>query len=145
MFGKMALPNQYFAGQVGSKFIISLRDANKILGVKCPKCNKVYVPPREYCEKDFTKLTENWVELGNEGVIKNYTVVNYNDRHLPRKAPYVLALIQVDGADTSFAHIVEGPDMSEVKIGMKVKAVFATKTTNTIRDIDHFEPVLGTK
>ena len=30
MFGKMALPNQYFAGQVGSKFIISLRDANKI-------------------------------------------------------------------------------------------------------------------
>lgn len=144
-FGKMALPNQYFAGQVGSKFIISLRDANKILGVKCPKCNKVYVPPREYCEKDFTKLNENWVELGNEGVIKNYTVVNYNDRHLPRKAPYVLALIQVEGADTPFAHIVEVPDMSEVKIGMKVKAVFATKTTNTIRDIDHFEPVLERK
>jgi len=146
MFGKMALPNQYFAGQVGSKFIISLRDENKILGVKCPKCNKVYVPPREYCEKDFTRLTENWVELSNEGVIKNYTVVNYNDKHLPRKAPYVLALIQVDGADTPFAHIVEGQqDISEVKIGMKVKAVFAKKTTNTIRDIDHFEPVLEPK
>ena len=145
MFGKMALPNQYFAGQVGSKFIISLRDANKILGVKCPKCKKVYIPPREYCEKDFTKLSENWVELGNEGVIRNYTVVNYNDKHLPRRAPYVLALIQVDGADTPFAHIVDGPDMTEVKIGMRVKAVFAVKTTNTIMDIDHFEPVLGTK
>jgi len=51
MTGKMALPNQYFAGRVGSKFLIALRDENKILGVRCEKCNKVFVPPREYCEK----------------------------------------------------------------------------------------------
>ena len=141
MFGKMALPNQYFAGRVGSKFIISIRDAKKILGVKCPKCDKVYIPPREYCEKDFTKLDENWVELGNEGVITNYTIVNYNDKHLPRRAPYILALIKVDGADTPFTHIVEGIEPERVEIGMRVKAVFAEKTTNTILDLDHFEPV----
>lgn len=139
--GKMALPNQYFAGRVGSKFIIALRDSRKILGVKCPKCNKVYAPPREYCERDLTKLDENWVELGDEGVITNFTVVNYNDKHLPRKAPYVLALIKVDGADTPFVHIVEGIDSEKVTIGMRVKAVFADVSTNTIRDIDHFEPV----
>lgn len=141
MPGKMALPNQYFAGSVGSKFIISLRDANKILGVKCPKCNKVYVPPREYCEKDLTKLTDNWVELGNEGVITNYTVVHYNDRHLPKKAPYILALIKVDGADTPFIHVVEGIAYEEVKVGMKVKAVYAKDAVNTMLQIDHFEPV----
>lgn len=141
MSGKMALPNQYFAGRVGSKFIISLRDEQKILGVKCSQCNKVYVPPREYCEKDLTKLDENWVELGNEGVISNYTVVNYNDKHLPRRAPYILALIKVDGADTPFTHIVEGIDAEQVQIGMRVKAVFASETTNTILDIDHFEPI----
>jgi uncharacterized OB-fold protein len=28
-----------------------------------------------------------------------------------------------------------------VHVGMKVKAVFAEKTTNTIMDLDHFEPV----
>lgn len=141
MPGKMALPNQYFAGRVGSKFIISLRDSKKILGVKCPKCDKVYVPPREYCEKDLTKLDENWVELGIEGVITSYTVVNYNDRHLPRKAPYVMAMIKVQGADTAFAHIVEGIDPGQVFTGMKVKAVFAEKSPSTILDIDHFEPV----
>ncbi len=139
--GKMALPNQYFAGRVGSKFIISLRDAKKILGVKCNKCNKVYVPPREYCEKDLEKLDENWVELGNEGAITNYTVVNYSDKHLPLKAPYILALIKVDGADTPFAHIVLGLAPEDVKVGMRVKAVYAAETTNSIRDLDHFEPV----
>jgi uncharacterized OB-fold protein len=141
MTGKMALPNQYFAGRVGSKFIIALRDENKILGVKCEKCDKVFVPPREYCEKCLSKLDENWVELSNEGVITNYTVVNYNDKHLPRKAPYILALIKVDGADTPFPHIVGGIDAEDVRVGMKVKAVFAEKTTNTILDIDHFEPL----
>ena len=139
--GKMALPNQYFAGRVGSKFIISLRDSRKILGVRCPECSKVYVPPLEYCEKDMTRIAENWVELGNEGLITNYTVVNYDDRHLPRKAPYILAMIKLDKADTPLVHIVEGIEGGQVKIGMRVKAVFSDKTTDTIRDIDHFEPV----
>ncbi len=141
MTGKMALPNQYFAGRVGSKFIIALRDEHKILGVRCETCNKVFVPPREYCEKCLEKLDENWVELSNEGVITNYTVVNYNDKHLPRRAPYILALVKVDGADTLFPHIVEGIDVEDVKVGMRVKAVFAEETTNTILDLDHFEPL----
>jgi len=139
--GKMSLPNQYFAGRVGSKFIIALRDEKKILGVRCPECGLVYCPPREYCDVDMTKLDENWVELASEGVIANFTIVNYNDKHLPRKAPFVLALIKLDGADTPVGHIVEGIDPAQVRIGMRVKAVFAQKTTNTIRDIDHFEPI----
>ena len=141
MFGKMVLPIQYFAGRVGSRFIISLRDERKIRGVKCPVCNKVYVPPREYCEQDFTKLDENWVELSNEGVVTNYTVVRYNDKHLPFKAPYVLALIKLDGADTPLTHILAGIEPEQVQIGMRVQAVFADKTTNTILDIAHFAPL----
>jgi hypothetical protein len=139
--GKMALPIQYFAGSVGSRFIISLRDSKKILGVKCPKCSKVYVPPREYCEKDLTRLDENWVELANEGTVTSYTIVNYFDEHLPKKPPYILAMILVDGADTPFVHIVEGIELEQAKTGMRVKAVFADKTTDTILDIDHFAPI----
>jgi len=59
-------------------------------------------------------------------------------KHLPRKAPFVLALIKLDGADTSFMHILEECPIEEVKTGMKVEAVFAKETTNTILDIDHF-------
>jgi uncharacterized OB-fold protein len=141
MFGKMVLPVQYFAGRVGSRFIISLRDDRKILGVRCPDCNKVYVPPREYCERDLAKLDENWVELGNEGVVTNYTVVRYNDKHLPFKAPYVLAQIKLDGADTPLTHILADVEPDQVQIGMRVKAVFAQKPTNTILDMAHFAPL----
>ena len=140
MDGKMALPYSYFAGRVGSNFITTIRDQKKIMGVKCPKCNKVYVPPRQVCEKDFTDLRENWVDLKNNGEVTNFTVVRYDDKHLPRKAPFVLAMVKLDGADTPFVHILEGVKPDDVNIGMKVEAVFAEEPTNTILDIDHFEP-----
>jgi len=139
--GKLALPYQYFAGRTGSKFLISLRDKKKILGVKCKKCDKVFVPPRQTCERCFENISNNWVELSDTGEIVNFTVVRYTAKHLPRKAPFVLALIKLDGADTPVTHIVEGIAPDDVKIGLKVKAVFAKETTNTILDIDHFEPV----
>ncbi|MHB8092489.1 MAG: 3-keto-5-aminohexanoate cleavage protein [Syntrophales bacterium] len=138
--GKMALPYTYFAGRVGSKFITTIRDQQKIMGVKCPACNTVYLPPRQVCDKDFTDIRDNWVELSNTGTVINFTVVRYDDRHLPRKAPFVLALIQLDGAGTPFMHIVEECKIADVKVGMKVEAVFAKETTNTILDIDHFKP-----
>ncbi|MEW5945418.1 MAG: Zn-ribbon domain-containing OB-fold protein [bacterium] len=139
--GKLALPYQYFAGRVGSRFIISLRDGKRILGVRCDACGRVFVPPRQTCERCFSDLSEKWVELSDTGEIVNFTVVRYEDRHLPRKPPFVLALIRLRGADTPMAHIVEGVAPENVRIGMNVRAVFADKTTNCILDIDHFEPV----
>jgi uncharacterized OB-fold protein len=86
-------------------------------------------------------IRENWVELKNEGEVSNYTVVRYDDKHLPRKAPFILAMIKLGEADTPMVHILEGINPEEVKIGLKVKPIFAVQTTNTILDIDHFEPL----
>lgn len=138
--GKLALPYSYFVGRVGSTFITTIRDKKKIMGVRCKTCNKVFVPPRQTCEICFEDIRDNWVELKDTGEITNFTIIRYDDGHLPRKAPFVLALIKLDGADTPFAHIVEGIDLDKVSVGMRVKAVYATETTNTILDIDHFEP-----
>jgi len=139
--GKLALPYTYFAGRVGSTFITTIRDNHKIMGVKCPTCDKVFVPPRQTCERCQADIQNNWVELGNIGKVINYTIVRYDDKHLPRKAPFVLAMIQLDGADTPMVHILDEVDPDAVIEGMKVRAVFAEKTTNTILDIDHFAPV----
>ncbi len=138
--GKLALPYTYFAGRVGSTFITTLRDKQKIMGVKCKRCNKVFVPPRQTCERCMEDIRNNWVDLKSGGEVVNFTVVRYDDRHLPRKAPFVLGMIRLEGADSPMVHILEGVDPDQVKIGMKVKAVFSPKTTNTILDIDHFEP-----
>jgi hypothetical protein len=138
--GKIALPYTYFAGRVGSKFLTTIRDHKKILGIRCNKCRQVYVPPRQTCDVCLEDIRDNWVDVKNEGEITNFTIVRYQDRHLPKKPPYVLALIKLDGADTSLAHVVQGVALDKVKIGMRVRAVFAKETTNTILDIDHFEP-----
>lgn len=139
--GKLALPYTYFAGRVGSTFITTLRDQRKIMGVKCNACGKVFVPPRQTCERCMEDIRDNWVTLSNTGEVVNFTVVRYDDKHLPRKAPFVLAMIKLDGADTPMAHIVEGIEPEKMTEGLKVKAVFADQTTNTILDIDHFEPI----
>ena len=136
--GKLALPYQYFAGRTGSRFIISLRDEKRIMGVKCNTCSTVFTPPRSTCERCFADLTDNWVELKHTGTVTNFTVIRYEEPYQPVKPPYILGLIKLDGADTPFAHIVKGVPVSQMKTGLRVKAVFAKKTTSTIMDIDHF-------
>ncbi|MBI9091097.1 MAG: OB-fold domain-containing protein [Desulfobacterium sp.] len=138
--GKLALPYQYFAGSTGSRFIISLREEKKIKGLKCKKCNKVFVPPRSTCEVCFEDISDNWVELPNTGTVTGFTIVRYEEPHQPLKPPYITALVKLDGADTPFAHIVKGVALSQMKTGLRVEAVFAKKTTATIMDIDHFRP-----
>ena len=138
--GKLALPYTYFAGRVGSKFLTTIRDEKKIMGIKCNKCNKVFVPPRQTCDVCLEDIRDNWIDVQNTGEVTNFTVVRYDDKHLPKKAPYVLAMIKLDGADTSLVHVVEGIDVDKAKVGMKVQAVFAKETTSTILDIDHFKP-----
>ncbi len=138
--GKLALPYQYFAGQTGSRFIIALRDEKKIRGLKCEKCDKVFVPPRSTCEHCFTEISENWVDLKDTGTVTGFTVVRYEEPFQPVKPPYILALIKLDGADTPMVHIVQGIPFEEMKVGQKVKAVFAEETTSTIMDIAHFQP-----
>jgi uncharacterized OB-fold protein/acyl dehydratase len=139
--GKLALPYQYFAGKTGSRFIISLRDEHKIRGLKCEKCNKVFVPPRSTCDICFENIADKWVDVANTGTVTGFTIIRYEEPHQPVKPPYILGLVKLDGADTPIAHIVKGVALSKMRTGIKVKAVFAKKTTATIMDIDHFQVV----
>jgi 3-hydroxybutyryl-CoA dehydratase len=139
--GKLALPYQYFAGTTGSRFLTSLRDEKKIKGVRCEKCNKVFIPPRSTCERCFSHIADNWVELKDTGTVTGFTVVRYEEPHQPVKPPYIMALIKLDDADTPITHIVKGIPISKMKKGLKVKAKFAKKTTSTIMDIECFKPV----
>lgn len=141
--GKLALPYQYFAGTTGSRFLVDIRDEKKIKGLKCNTCNKVFIPPRSNCEVCFEDISENWVELKNTGTVTGFTIIRYEEPHQPVKPPYVLAQIKLEGSDTPITHIVKGVALSKVEIGMKVKAVFAKKSTSTIMDIDHFKPERG--
>ncbi len=140
--GKLALPYQYFAGRTGSKFLIAMRDENKILGQKCGQCGKVFVPARQTCERCFTDISQNWVDVGPGGEVTGFTVVRQAEPHQPITPPYILAMIKLDNADTPLTHIVRGVPASKMKEGLRVKPVFAKKrgAPNTILNIECFRP-----
>jgi hypothetical protein len=139
--GKMALPYQYFAGATGSKFIVALRDEKKILGVRCDKCAKTFIPPRQTCERCFSDLTNAWVEIESTGEVTGFTTIRYAEPYQPKQPPYVLALIKLDGADTPVAHILNCGDPANARIGMRVRAVFSNERKDNILEISHFEPM----
>ena len=106
-----------------------------------PKTGKVYVPPRQVDERDFTDLTADWVEVGPEGMVTGFTFVRYPEPYQPLPVPFGLALIRLDGADTSLTHVVRQQDLARLQVGGRVRAAFADKRTASILDIGWFEPV----
>lgn len=138
--GRLVMPYRYFAGTVGSRFLTALRDEQKIMGLKCPACHKVYVPPRLTCGACFRNMDE-WVEVKNQGTVLSYTAAHYPSPVHPAKEPVIYAIIQLDGADTGLTHIIGEADPVEVRIGMRVRAVFRDEREGNILDIRHFAPV----
>ena len=115
--GKLALPYTYFAGRVGSKFLTTIRDEKKIMGIKCNKCNKVFVPPRQTCDVCMEDIRDNWVDVQNTGEITNFTVVRYDDKHLPKEAS--LNFIDPDrdyNSNTATAKRTEGNAKSNISV-----------------------------
>jgi len=138
--GQIYIPNTYTAGGVGSKFLIALRDKKKIMGTRCPTCNRIYVPARSVCKDCFSQLDE-WVEVSDKGTLLTYTVYPQSSRVQPVEPPIVYGIIQLDGADTGIVHMLGEVDLEQLRIGMRVQAVFKEKREASILDIKYFKPL----
>ncbi|RJP27651.1 MAG: Zn-ribbon domain-containing OB-fold protein [Actinobacteria bacterium] len=144
--GEMAQPFRWTAGAYGSKFLTELRDNKKFVGVKCPKCGKVYVPPRRVCGPCYVELTE-LVPVSGEGEVVTYTVVSFGfvdpATGTQKPVPYGYAAIMLDGSDTVLLHFIDETDPEKITIGARVKAVFEEERTGSLLDIKHFELIRG--
>jgi len=137
---KINVPYHWWAGETASKFLVGLRDEQVIMGTKCGRCGKVYIPPRKACPVCFGGETE-WVKLSGEGTVVSFTVTRRQLASLPKKTPVIFALIKLDGADTAMLHYLGDVKPEDVKIGMRVKAKFAGERKARMQDIEHFAPV----
>jgi len=141
--GQIYIPNTYSAGATGSKFLIALRDKGKILGTRCTACNRVYVPARSVCTECFAQIDE-WVEVGDKGTVLTYSI-DYETKPVmqPVEPPVVYAVIQLDGADSGFVHMLGEVEPEKLSIGMRVQAVFKPKKERvaSILDIMYFKPI----
>jgi len=137
--GKLDIPYRYYAGPVATRFYDALEGERKILGLRCPACRKVFVPPRGTCGACFREM-DQWEEVGPGGELLNYTVVHYTEPIQPMPAPLVYGIIRLDGADTGLVHMLGELDPAAVRIGMRVTAVFASEPQGNILDIRYFKP-----
>jgi hypothetical protein len=137
--GQIALPYTWWVGEVGSRFLISLRDEAKIIGNRCSRCNTVYVPPRKNCGSCFEDI-DQYVELGDEGIVTAHTIVRFKYPVQPVDPPFAYALIHLDGADVGLVHIIKD-DLDKLKNGVRVRARFKDlhQRTGHILDIDSFQ------
>ena len=115
--------------------------AGKLLGQRCPACGKVYIPPRGACPTDGVPTSEE-VELPDTGIVTTFCIVNVPFLGQRITPPYVAAYVLLDGADIPLQHLVLGCEASEVRMGMRVRAVWKPESewSTTMRNIDHFEP-----
>ena len=138
--GQIYIPNTYSAGAVGSRFLIALRDKKRIMGTRCPTCNRVYVPARSICKDCYGQLDE-LVEVSDKGTLLTYTVCNQPNPVQPVESPVIYGIIQLDGADTGFVHMLGEIDPEQIRIGMRVQAVFKNEREASILDIKYFKPL----
>jgi len=141
---EMGMPYEWSVGLYGSRFFQELKEKRRFIGIKCPKCGKISVPPRRICGACFVPMDE-LIPLSDVGTLTAFSVVNYPfidpATGVQRPVPYTYGYIRMDGADNIFSHIINETDVSNLKVGMKVRAVFrdAGEMEGNIQDIRYFE------
>ncbi len=138
----MKMEYRYALGAYASRFFQELKDHGRLVGIRCPECERVYVPPRPVCGICFAE-TSDWVPVSDEGVLVGATVVR-----LPfidpmtgerRPVPYGMGIIRLDGASTAMYHFVDETDDAKLKVGRRVKARIRANRKGNMHDIECFE------
>jgi uncharacterized OB-fold protein len=122
---------EHAAGRAASRFLVALRDRQQLLASPCPACSRIFVPPRSFCEDCFVPTSDEWVEVGPEGVLESSTLVYAAFPGYDRDPPYAVAYVRPDGATTAIANYVSGLDLSNpdaaaaaLEVGTRMRAVF---------------------
>jgi uncharacterized OB-fold protein len=131
---------EHTASSGESEFLRGLAEG-RLLGQRCPACGKVYIPPRGACPTDGVPTADE-VELPDTGVVTTFCVVNVPFPGQRVKPPYVAAAVLLDGADIPFQHLILGCEASEVRMGLRVKAVWKPRDQwgTTAENIEYFQP-----
>jgi uncharacterized OB-fold protein len=96
-----------------------------ILGCRDPETGYTYATPRGH--DVYTGEPTDWVVLPNEGMIHAFTVCHFGSEEFLPQTPFVLILVELEGADTLFLGRLIGVDPDKASldwIGMKVKAQY---------------------
>ena len=131
---------QHTASLPESAFLRALEEG-KLLGNRTGKDGKVYFPAREVDAGTGQQLDE-FIELPDKGTVTTFAIINIPFAGQRIKPPYVAAYVLLDGADIPFLHLVTEIDAADVRMGMRVEAVWKPREEwgLGIDNIDYFRP-----
>ena|SRR3989338_8152873 len=141
-------PNAHYAWDTGigiGKYLQGLKEGI-IWGTYFPESDRTVVPPRVFCEKTLSPKVE-WKKLKDTGTVNTFSIcyVSWDAKRVT--TPYLPAVIEIDGATPGHGilHLLDEVDPKEIKIGMKVKAVWKRpeERTGSITDILYWKPLKG--
>ena len=127
------------AGVAASKYLRGMAEG-RIIGQKAVGSDKVYVPPRG-SDPTTGAPTEIEVEVGPNGTVTTFCVTNIPGlSDLAPPVPYVSAQILLDGANTPWLGLVQGISVDDVRMGLRVRAVWDDDLRPDARCLKWFEP-----
>ena len=134
------LPYHYVAGDYRARYLAALKE-RRILGSKCSKTGKVFVPPI-ICSPESFAPCEEFVDVADRGVITTFCVVRIPVIGRAIETPYVAASVALDGADISIYALIQECRPEDVRMGMRVEAVWKPdgERQGEHTDIEHFRP-----
>ena len=113
----------------------------RIIGARCSACKRVYVPAKGTCARCGVETDEE-VDVAGTGTVTTFCIVRVPSENIDLKLPYVAAHILLDGADIPFFSLVQECEAEDVRMGMRVEAVWAPKEEwgPTLENIRYFKP-----
>jgi hypothetical protein len=128
-------------GRAPGRFLHGIAEG-RILGQRCIRCGKVYVPPRGSCARCGVP-TEEEVEVSGKGTVTTFCIVRIPSENLSIQPPFVCAHILLDGADIPFFGLIQECEFDKVRMGMRVEAVWIPRAefTPSFENIKHFRPI----
>jgi uncharacterized protein len=131
---------QHTASHEESAYLRAIAEG-KLLGAKTGENGKVYFPPHG-ADPATGRPTTEFVELPDKGTVTTFAIINIPFKGQRIKPPYVAAYVLLDGADIPFLHLVADVEAHEVRMGMRVEAVWKPREEwgFGIDNIEYFRP-----
>ncbi len=136
---------QHTASLAESTFLRALKQGKLLAGRTrshgTQKAGPVYFPPRE-ADPATGKQLDEFIELSDVGTVTTFAIINIPFPGQRIKPPYVAAYVLLDGADIAFLHLVSDIEADEVRMGLRVQAVWRPREEwgLGIDNIEYFRP-----
>ncbi len=139
---KPQLQYAWDTGRAVGRYLQGLKEG-RLLGVRCRNCERTVIPPRAFCERCFRPI-EEWVELQDRGTINTFSISYVRWDAVRLEKPTLPAVIDIEGTSpkVGILHLLGEVDPQQIKVGMKVKAVWKPEAERigAITDIQYFKP-----